>query len=394
MTTTADVVIIGGGVEGIACALSLAERGETSVIVFERGGVAEGGTGRSSGIVRAHYGIPSLAAMARIGADYLASAPDRLGDDIGYHEVGYVVGVAPDDVPALQANLAMQRGVGVDTHEISRDEVAELFPFAHLDDFGAFGYEAAAGFGDPARTCLAMAARARTLGVTIRQQTLVTTVARSAGGGWVIETAHDRYEAETLIVAAGVHTARLAAPLGITIPLRPQREQLLVVEPHRHLAPLPVLSDLVELQYLRVEPTSEVLVGNSDHRSPEYVNDPDSFQSRADTDFVEMAVGKLMRRFPGLDEAGLKSTYAGIYDVTPDFNPVIDLDDDRLLLACGFSGHGFKIAPAVGELVADLVIHGASQHPHVPTDEFRLARFDEGAPLASEHPYRTAGQMR
>jgi sarcosine oxidase, subunit beta len=100
-------------------------------------------------------------------------------------------------------------------------------------------------------------------------------------------------------------------------------------------------------------------------------------------------------RFPGLENASVASTYAGCYDVTPDFNPVISQTPvDGLVVAAGFSGHGFKISPSVGRLVADLVIDGASYDPHVPASDFRLSRFAEGAFLRSPHPYIGAGEMR
>jgi sarcosine oxidase subunit beta len=108
-----------------------------------------------------------------------------------------------------------------------------------------------------------------------------------------------------------------------------------------------------------------------------------------------VAVPKFDHRFPGLDGAGLSSSYAGCYDVTPDYNPIISATPvGGLWLCTGFSGHGYKISPSVGELMADLLVRGASRHADVDHRDFRWERFGEEDPLISEHPYAGAGQMR
>jgi glycine/D-amino acid oxidase-like deaminating enzyme len=150
----------------------------------------------------------------------------------------------------------------------------------------------------------------------------------------------------------------------------------------------------VSLQYVRPEPSGEILFGNSDLAVLDPA-DPDNYPNHADPDFVELAARKLTHRFPGLDQAGISTTYAGCYDVTPDWNPVISRTPVAgLIVAAGFSGHGFKIAPSVGELVADLVVDGSSSDPNVPASDFRLTRFAEGDPLRTRHPYVGAGEMR
>src|SRR5690606_7480086 len=119
------------------------------------------------------------------------------------------------------------------------------------------------------------------------------------------------------------------------------------------------------------------------------------YPNRASEAFVERTVNKVGRRFPGLGDASIAGSYAGCYDVTPDFNPAISRTPIAgLVVAAGFSGHGFKISPAVGRLVADLVVDGTSSDPAVPESDFRLSRFAEGALLRSPYPYVGAGEMR
>lgn len=392
---SAEVVIVGGGVEGTVAAWSLTERGIRDVLVLERDTVGSGGTGKSSGIVRCHYGVPSLAAMAWRGLLLFENAAEVLGEDIGFRQTGYLVAVGPGNVAALHANLSAQRALGIETTAISHDDAAELWPAANLSDFAGFGYEHRGGYGDGYRTAQAFAAAARRGGATVAQGAAVIDVLHRGGrvtgvrlaDGTVVHTG-------SVVVAAGPWSARLVAPLGIDLPVRACREQILLVAPGLDLGNAPVLSDLVSLQYVRTEASGELLCGNSDLQSLELA-DPDDYRHGTDPGFVETAVAKLAHRFPGLPEAAISSGYAGCYDVTPDFNPVISRTDVAgLVIAAGFSGHGFKISPAVGALVADLVCTGASRDPDIPERDFRLSRFAEENLLTSDHPYAGAAQMR
>jgi sarcosine oxidase subunit beta len=122
---------------------------------------------------------------------------------------------------------------------------------------------------------------------------------------------------------------------------------------------------------------------------------PDNYVNRTDLDFIESAIGKLDHRFPSMPDPRITASYAGCYDVTPDYNPIIGpADVPGLFIAAGFNGHGYKISPAVGRLVADLLIDGTSSDPAIEGTDFRLARFPEGKPLVSAYPYIGAGQMR
>lgn len=395
MSETADVVIVGGGLEGTAAAWALAQRGVTDVVVCERNTVGSGMTGKSSGIVRCHYGVSSLAAMATVGLEVFETAEDVFGQDIGFRQTGYVVGVGERNVDSLRKSLAAQRSVGVETEEIDVDEVARMWPHADLTPFGAFGWEARGGYGDAYQTAQAFSVSARAAGVRVRQGAEVTDLLidgdRAAG---VRLRDGSEIAAGTVVVATGVWTKPFLAPHGVDVPVEVVREQIVLIAPGVDVTGVPVFSDLVSLQYIRPEPNGDLLFGNSDLSHGETA-DPDGYLNRATDDFVDLVVDRVGTRFPGLTDAAISSSYAGCYDVTPDWNPVISATDvDGLLVAAGFSGHGFKIAPAVGRLVADLVIDGRSGDPRIPEDDFRLSRFADGTLLKSPYPYVGAGEMR
>ena len=398
MTETADVVVIGGGLEGCAAAWALSRRGVTDVVVAERGTVGSGMTGKSSGIVRCHYGVSSLAAMAAVGLEVFENAQDLFGTDIGFRQTGYVVGVADANVDALRKSLPAQRSVGVDTEEIDHAEVARLWPYADLTPFAAFGWEPRGGYGDAYQTAQAFSASARSAGARVRQGSPAAgllvdgdrvTGVRLADGSEI--------SAGTVVVATGVWTRPFLAPYGIDMPIRVVREQIVLIDPgidSAAVSRLPVFSDLVSLQYVRPEVGGEILFGNSDLAHTEDA-DPDSYLNRATEAFVDVTVDKVGTRFPGFPDAAISSSYAGCYDVTPDWNPAISPGPlDGLVITAGFSGHGFKIAPAVGQLVADLVIDGHSSDPRIPESDFRFSRCADGELLTTPYPYVGAGEMR
>lgn len=393
--TTADVVIVGGGIEGAAAAWALSQRGVTNIVVLERNTVGSGMTGKSSGIVRCHYGVSSLAAMATVGLEVFEKAEEIFGTDVGFRQTGYVVGVGQRDTDAMRDSLAAQRAVGVQTEEIDASEVARLWPHADLTPFGAFAWEARGGYGDAYQTAQAFAVSARAAGVRIRQgsSAIGLLVAGDKVAGVRLADGSE-IAAGTVVVATGVWTSPLLAPYGIDLPIRVIREQLVTIAPGVDVGQVPVFSDLVSLQYIRPELGGELLFGNSDLSDVEDA-DPDDYPNRAAEGFVQDTVERVGTRFPGFTDAAITGSYAGCYDVTPDWNPVISRTGvEGLVVAAGFSGHGFKIAPAVGRLIADLVVEGRSSDPRIPESDFRLSRFAEGDLLTSPYPYRGAGQMR
>jgi sarcosine oxidase, subunit beta len=390
----AEVVIIGAGVTGLSTARALVELGIDDVLVLERASIASGGSGKSSGIVRCHYGIRSLAAMAWRSLPVLEQASEMLGADSGYRKTGYLVGVGPENLASLRANVAMQGRLGIEVELIRPDDVRDLWPFADLDDFVEFAYEPRGGYGDGHQTAVAFSVAARRGRTRIHQHCPVESIEVSDRASLTVRVASgERIAAGQVVIAAGPWSVPIAASIGIELPIRAQRAQILLVDPGAPIGPVPVFSDLVSLQYVRSE-GSALLVGDSDHSDPEWA-DPDQYRERVTEDELARTIPRFVHRFPGLGKAGLRSSYAGCYDVTPDYNPVISATPvEGVWLCAGFSGHGYKISPAVGELMADLISSGRSRHDDVDPHDFRWERFATRELLTSPHPYAGAEQMR
>lgn len=391
------VVIVGGGLIGLSAARALTDRGVTDVLVLERSLLASGGTGKSSGIVRSHYGVPSLAALAWRSLPLI----EKLGSDIGFRQLGYCVIVGPANVAALRANIAMHQSLGIEAGLIEVSDLAARWPMMNVEDVAAAGYEPRGGFADATQLALYFGQAARAKGARVRQSTPVTRIRTSGDKVTGVETASGEViEADQVIVAAGWWSATLLASLGIDFPVDGYRSELVIVDAGVKLEGLPVVSDLVSLQYGRVDGAGQFLVGNSDHSDhadrKNRSTDPDNYSNVVAEATIEKYAEKLAHRFPGFPNPSVAHGYAGVYDVPPDWNPVIAplAAISGLTLAAGFAGHGFKISPAVGELIAALVLDGGSPFPDVTAADFRLERFAEGKPLSSRHPYTGAGQMR
>lgn len=385
------VVIVGGGVTGLSAARAMLERGVKEVVVLERRTLGSGGTGKSSGIVRCHYGVPSLAALA------WRSLPlfEELGHEVGFHQVGYLLVVGAGNEDALRANVEMQQGLGVEVDEVSLDGAAALWPFMHVDDVRAAAHEPRAGYADAFMLAQHFAAKARSAGAVVRQQAEVRRLLVAGDHVTGVELSDgQRIDADVVVVAAGWWTATLLSGLEIDVPLEGFRVGMMVMRAGREVSHLPVLSDLVTLHYALPDGDDRLVVGNSDHSEPTYVH-PDDYADRMTGPELERAAAKVTHRYEGFPDASVSHTYGGCYDITPDWNPVIsEAGVEGLFVAAGFSGHGFKISPAVGDLVADLVLEGDSRDPQVRANDFRLSRFSDGDLLRSANPYAGAGEMR
>ncbi|WGL51676.1 FAD-dependent oxidoreductase [Nocardioides sp. BP30] len=387
-------VVIGGGLIGLSIARALATRGISDVLVLERHQLASGGTGKSSGIVRMHYGVPSIAAMS------WRSLPvfEQLGAEVGFRQVGYTVIVGRENVEPLTANTAMHQSLGIEVDLIDPERLQELWPMMNVDDVALASYEPRGGFADATQLALHFGRVARDHGARIRQNAPVARILTEGDKVTGVELADgETVEADLVVVASGWWSKRLLADLDIDFPVEAYRSELLIVDAGEPLPDLPVVSDLISLQYCRLEGAGQFLVGNSDHADfQKKFADPDAYSNMAADASIERYAEKLLHRFPGFPDPSVTHTYAGVYDVPPDWNPVIAPVGglDGLILAAGFAGHGFKISPAVGDLVADLVLEGDSTDPDIPAADFRLERFAEGKPLSSLHPYVGAGEMR
>ena len=385
---SADVVVIGGGVNGTSIAMHLARMGAGKVLLLEKGHLAGGATGRSGAMIREHYLHPVLVKMAMEASEVFHNFADAVGGDARFVETGRVLLFGEGDVAAARANVQMNRELGVNIHTLTPAEVSEIVPQVCTDGVALGVYEPNSGHADPMATTYAYAERARNLGAEIVTGCAVTDV-KVAGGRVVgVETEEGSIATDAVVAATGPWANRLAAPLGETLPITPLRVQV------THLRRPPSLESLTAIVidyttggYFRVDSGFKTLVGGQALEDLTEVVNPDAFGLNADHDTITRFWHRAKQRIPDFSAATPLGGYGSLYDLTPDGNPVLDKSGvvDGLYWAVGFSGHGFKLSPVVGRMVAELVLHGESTRH--PIRAFRASRFAEGDLLEGDHPY-------
>jgi sarcosine oxidase subunit beta len=383
MAETADAVIVGAGVHGASLAFHLAEAGLRPLVV-ERGTAAGGATGRSSGLVRMHYDVEADARLAWISHGYFASWAERVGGDCGFVRTGFVQMVPPNETAALRANVAMQQAIGIDTRLISADEVLAHLPGAVVDDVEVAAWEPQSGYADPTMTTSSLLAAAQARGARLMTRCTATSV-RTEGDRVVgIDTSRGPIDAPIVVNAAGAWAAPLAASVGLELPIQVWRHDVAYLRRPDGMGSHPVIIDFSNSMYARPEGEHLTLVALEDGNP--LGGSPDAPVDAAAPGFLEKAAARLVKRLPDMDAAGLHSAHSGQDGITPDMHPIIGpAGPEGFYLDTGFSGTGFKIAPAVGAALAQLITEGTSRD--VDLGIYRLSRFVEDALIAGEHPY-------
>jgi sarcosine oxidase subunit beta len=384
----ADIVIIGGGVMGASIAWNLAKRGAGRVLLLERDSLAGGATGKSSAIVRTHYTHEVLARMALHAREIFEDFYHIVGGDAGFHRTGFVVIVSPNDVETVHKNVAMNNRVGINARVLTPEELGalELRLDASPEFTGAAAWEPDSGYADPHLTANAFANAARRAGATIRTGVQVDSiVGKTRAEG--VETSEGRINAGAVIVAAGYRTRDLVAPLGFDVPLTPVRHTMAVVQRTSDFGEAhPTISDRVFGVYLRPDVGDITLVGTTAPYDGQ-IDFAVEQERRAADEQVQEQAARFLRRFPSQQGAGLRGGFTGIYDCSPDVQPLLGpiLDVAGLHIACGFSGHGFKLSPVVGELMAEKVLYDKTTL--VDIDFFNPARFVLNQPIEMQYAY-------
>jgi sarcosine oxidase subunit beta len=382
MTLTADVVIIGGGVTGASTAFQLTRRGVRDVIVVDKSFVASGGTGKSSACVRQHYSTLETCRMILFALDCFERFEELTGGhSCGFRRTAYLLGVDEKMRKPMEASVALQRSVGIDTRLVSPREMHEIEPRLRIDDLVAGCYEPDSGYCNPAETAQGFARAARERGARILEETEALSVLTDGTRVTGVRTTQGDIMSPRVVNAAGLWGARVGAMLGIQIPISVCRHKISIVTwPEEARRPHPMVYDFVTNIYTRPELGEHILVGGLDADESHDLADPDRYKEGVSLDESVDALARVSHRFPALAEGRIARGYAGCFDVTPDWHPVMDqVGPEGSYVAVGFSGHGFKLSPAVGHMMAALVTEGPGGHPDLPA--FRLSRFAEGKPI-------------
>jgi sarcosine oxidase subunit beta len=371
LPTRADVVIVGGGIMGLALAYELTRRGVRDVLVLERGPLATGASGRNGGGVRAQWSTPEMIRLGRRSLALCARLAVDLGVNVWFRKGGYLF-LAPTRAEAarLEAWASLQRREGLRTRVLDAGEAADVVPDLDRRRFVAASWNPDDGVVFPWPFLWGYAARAEAGGARVATFTRVTGFEVAGPRVAAVTTDRGRVTCDTVVVACGAWSRDVAALAGVVLPNRPIRHEILATEP---LKPWlgPLVATLDSGLYFSQTQRGEIVGGMGDPAEPPGLDQGSTLRflarfSRAATALVPRLAGvKVIRQ------------WAGLYDVTPDRRPILGPAGFRNFhQLSGFVGHGFMMAPAVAELYADLL---AGRGRDEIFDRFGLERFERGS---------------
>ena len=373
---TADAVVIGAGINGAATAYNLIKRaGIKNVVLLEKQLIASGGTGRSAAIIRQHYSNEELVRMVKRSVDIFDNFDDEVGGDPGFVSCGWAFLIPESVSNGFGTNIAMGQRLGVDVREISREDLLEIEPRIDLSDVHRIAYEPRSGYADPRAITHAYVERFVDLGGQLWQLTAVQGLIVEGSAVRGVKTDAGEISTDVVVDAAGPWADRIARWAGVDLPLKITREEEIIFETANVGGPPRLcFSDMAKAIYYRPDGASRTLVGRGFPKDYQYV-EPDCYNQEVDVSFIAETTERLYARWPSFTRALALNSYTGLYDVTPDWHPVLGRVDgvDGFFLCAGFSGHGFKIAPAIGEIMAEEIIDGAAHS--IDIERLNLRRF-------------------
>jgi glycine/D-amino acid oxidase-like deaminating enzyme len=381
-----SVIVVGGGIFGATTAWALAHEG-VDVLVLEAGRVGGGMTSKSGAIVRCHYSNPEVVRMAVHSRETYRQLPLHLECDPVYHRTGWLFIVDESEAKQAVANVEMQDLEGLDSVDV--EDLDEVLPGIDRDGIAYAVFEPDSGFVDAVPATEAYIEAARRLGAEVREGTRVESIEVDGGKVLGVRVGGELIPAETVVLAAGPWSLALARTAGLELPLEITREQGVIFDTGPEPVIPCVVSSQVDRAYMRPAPEygeNCLRAGLGYPKEYEQV-DPNVYDTEVDDSFeadVRDRVEGRVPRFEGMRRVG---GVVGLYDVTPDWHPILGRTSavDGLVLATGGSGHCFKLAPAIGDLVAASVLEGRVSALAVDVETFSVERFGEGRELRSTY---------
>ena len=383
----ADVVVIGAGVTGASIGYQLARHSDLRVVIIDARAPVGGISGRTFGQIRQHYSNELMVRIAQRGFHCIQNWDSVVGfGDPGYARFGYMLLVVEDQLDGLRCNIELGRGLGVDTSFVVGSQITEVEPLVNADGLAGGAYEPEGGYIDVTKMVLSWLTAASAAGADVLAPVDVNGIVTSGGAVTGVSTSAGEIAAPLVIAATGAWARDLLDPLGVEVPVERRRLDMAVLEQHAGARALGTcITDGNSNLVIRPDMGRHIVAVAYPPEMP-VVADPLAAATDADhAAHAERLTAAISERLPSLTVASTISTTSGAYDVSPDYHPVLGWASDiapldGLYLAVGLSGHGLKLSPALGEIVAARVlgIDQVGDAPPIDISALRPSRFAEG----------------
>jgi sarcosine oxidase subunit beta len=384
MTQSYDAIIIGAGVIGVSIAFHLAERG-LKPVMLERKTVASGATGYSSGLVRMHYDLEVESKLAFVSfSKYFTNWRERVGGDCGFMRTGFLQIAKREHEDKLRGNVGNQQRIGINTSVISAEDVKKLAPDFLTDQFDFAAYEPDSGYADATLTTNSFLDSAKRNGATLIQNCEVTAIYASGGRVTGVTTNKGDFSAPIIVNAAGTWASQVAKMADVDVPLETWTHDVAFLHRPPTLGSFPTVIDDTINCYFRPEGSALILAAGEDESMRNEA--PGAEEQIPTPNFLDNLIENMCKRIPKIEQSGLHSIHVGRDGLTPDQRPIFGgAGPAGFYLACGLSGTGFKISPAVGASMSELILDGKPKT--VDINPFKFERFAEGQLIKGEFEY-------
>lgn len=374
---SAPVVVIGAGCIGAAIAYHLGRRGVKGVVVVEREiQSGAGSTGRCAGGIRQQFSSRVNVQLAQMSVKYFERFAEEMETGETFWPVGYLFLLSDEaQWAAFQRQAEMQRSLGVPARTLAPADALAIVPELNLDGVIGATFCGTDGLGDPHMITHGFEQQARALGAKFLFGAEATGLVMDGTKVTAVRTSQGDIATPLVVNAAGPHAAQVAKWANVDLPVLPYRRHCFTTAPLPFVRDtLPMIVDMKTGVYMHRE-SGGMLLGLADK------DEPPSFDLSVNWDFLESVVEPAMMRIPALETAEINNAWAGLYETTPDHNAILGPPEGvtGLMLANGFSGHGFMMAPGVGQLLAEWIVDG---RPSIDLSDLRLERFRDQAAMA------------
>ncbi len=373
MKNSADVIIIGGGISGAAAAYYLACKGVRNIVLLEKEYIASGATGRCGAGIRQQWGTEMNCLIAKHSCEVFENLQEELDYpyDIEFKQGGYLLLAGTEkEMEQFRKNVTLQNSLGIESSLLSLEEARTVVPVLNTEGLFGAAYHHRDGHLNPFHTTMAYIQAARRLGVTVYTRTEVESIHVEHGRVQHVVTHQGNISAPVVLIAAGGWSQKLAATAGVDLPLFSERHEILVTEPIEKIIEPMVISFSLNF-YCQQVPHGGIVMGMGDPQAPR------DLRQTASWEFLEQVVTRVTGILPALAPVRVLRQWAGLYNLTPDRQPIYGPVDEveGLYVAAGFSGHGFMFGPSTGLIMAEYICH---EDLSLPVHALTPTRFAEG----------------